>query len=339
MLQMPKNLDLSLHKVRTESIVLKLPPNAKKNLEYFFNAMNFIYSELKKNSQVNDINLFLLSLKPKIDGFIGTKNKALIYKLLNVAINQWLQEDTGVAYLCLDQPSQIRKQYKISIPLQNCNELDFICPDIYNRTKSALYNPYIKVMKINNIFLAEMITYYPIKIPIVKTPKQFYVINDNNQISNVDEQKFNKHYKTLKYKELHKNRVRYRQKSSQTIPIQANDSSKLLFDSKSPAAQTQNMQPVQLKANQQDQEKISAWFEFRKRFQENSKSIDPEMASEILEAFKEVKARRSTSNNEYLQNFYKSGALGKFGLPQAKWRNGTYGINSKEPDFFSGIDK
>ena len=125
----------------------------------------------------------------------------------------------------------------------------------------------------------------------------------------------------------------------QTIPIQANNSSKLSFDSNSPAAQTQNKQPVQLKANQQDQEKISVWFEFRKKFQENSKSIDSEMPSEILEAFKEVKARRSASNNEYLQNFYKNGALGKFGLPQAKWRNGTYGINSKEPDFFNCIDK
>lgn len=331
---MPKNLDLSLHKVSTESIVLKLPPNAKKNLEYFFNAMNFIYSELKRNSQVNDIKLFLLSLKPKIDGFIGTKNKAPIYKLLNVTINQWLQEDTGVAYLRLDQPSLIRKQYKISIPLQNCNALDFICPDIYKRTKSALYNPYIKIMKINNIFIAEVITYYPIKIPVVKTPKKFYVINDNNQISNVDKQKFNEHNK-----ESHKNRVKYRPKSPQAIPIQTNDSSKLSFDSNSPTTQAQNKHPVQPKANQQDQEKISAWFEFRKKFQENSKSIDSEIASEILEAFKEVKARRSTSNNEYLQNFYKNGALGKFGLPQAKWRNGTYGINSKEPDFFNCIDK
>ena len=336
---MPKNLNLSLHKVSTESIVLKLPPNAKKNLEYFFNAMNFIYSQLKKNSQVNDINLFLLSLKPKIDGFIGTKNKAPIYKLLNIAINQWLQEDTGVAYLRLDQPSQIRKQYKISIPLQNCNDLDFICPDIYKRTKSALYNPYIKIMKINNIFIAEVIAYYPIKIPVVTTPKRFYIINDDNQILNVDKNKFNDHNQTLKYKKSHNNRVKYRPKNSQTIPIQANDISKLSFDSNSPAAQTQNKHPIQLKANQQDQEKISAWFEFRKKFQENSKSIDSEIASEILEAFKEVKARRSTSNNEYLQNFYKNGALGKFGLPQAKWRNGTYGINSKEPDFFNCIDK
>ena len=172
--------------------------------------MNYNYSELKKNSQVNDIKLFLLSLKPKIDGFIGIKNKAPIYKILNVAINQWLQEDTGVAYLRLDQPSQIRKQYKISIPLQNCSELDFICPDIYKRTKSALYNPYIKIMKINNIFIAEVIVYHPIKIPAVKTPKKFYVINNNNQISNVDEQKFNEHNETLKYKEPHKNRVKYR---------------------------------------------------------------------------------------------------------------------------------
>lgn len=315
---MPKKLDLKLHTLSTESIVLKLPSNAKKNLEYFFNAINFIYSELKKNNQVHDIKLFLLSLKPKIDCFIGTKNKEPIYKLLNVAINQWLKEDTGVAYLRLDQPSKINKQYKISIPLQNCNEVDFICPDIYKRNKSALYNPYIKIMQINNIFIAEVITYYRIK-----TPKKFYVIDVNNKISNVNQQKFNEHNKTPKYKKPNSNRVKFRPKNPQTLPIQINDNSK--------ASHT-------LKKSSEDQKKISAWFEFRKKSQENSNSINAEMASEILEAFKEVKARRSKSNNEYLQNFYENGTLGKFGLPQAKWRNGTYGINSKEPDFFSCID-
>ena len=88
----------------------------------------------------------------------------------------------------------------------------------------------------------------------------------------------------------------------------------------------------------EDQEKISAWVKFRNKSQDDSSSINAEMATEILQAFKEVKARRSKSNNEYLQNFYQNGTLGKFGLPQARWRNGTYGINSKEPDFFSCID-
>jgi hypothetical protein len=39
-------------------------------------------------------------------------------------------------------------------------------------------------------------------------------------------------------------------------------------------------------------------------------------------------------NPEIVEYLKSCSVIGKFGVPQAKWRNGTYGINSKEPDPF-----
>lgn len=98
-----KNQDLKDYTLTHESIVLKLDTKAKELLGYFFDALNYIYSEITKNNNIPNINFFLLSLKPKIDSIIGTKNKEVVYHLLNIAIAQWFKEDIGSAYLTIDK--------------------------------------------------------------------------------------------------------------------------------------------------------------------------------------------------------------------------------------------
>lgn len=73
------------------------------------------------------------------------------------------------------------------------------------------------------------------------------------------------------------------------------------------------------------------YSDYAKKFVEQSNKIDMSEVESILEAYRELNDKRSPKVREYLKN---CSSVGKFGVPQAKWRNGTYGINSKEPDFF-----
>ena len=74
-----KNKDLKGYTLNHESIVLKLDNKAKELLGYFFDALNYIYSEITKNNNIQNINFFLLSLKPKIDSIInGPRGLAII---------------------------------------------------------------------------------------------------------------------------------------------------------------------------------------------------------------------------------------------------------------------
>ena len=84
---------------------------------------------------------------------------------------------------------------------------------------------------------------------------------------------------------------------------------------------------------------LSEWKAYLNSFKTSKNSVDVEHAKEIIEAFQEVDRNRSSSTKKYLKDYYQHGSLGKFGVPQAKWRNGTYGIASKEPDFFSSLSK
>lgn len=332
-----KNKDIADYTLIQENIVLKLDTKAKELLGYFFDALNYIYSEVKKSNNIQNINFFLLSLKPKIDCIIGTKNKEVVYQLLNTAIAQWFKEDIGSAYLKIDKPSKVLKNNKISLPLPHCSNVDFISPDLYKKHLDSYYDPYIYVLKIKNIFIAQ-INFY--RAPLRK--KKFYVLKNKETIQVAG------NYERINSSKLKKKA--YNDLASHEDSKQTNYSHNLSRYKKNPKINDlrkkkykENLSkmeqgPVITSGNKGSDESINyeAWKQYFERFK-STNNIDVEIASEILEAFKEVDSKRNESNRKYLQEYYENGKLGKFGLPQAKWRHGTYGISSKEPDFFSKI--
>ncbi|WP_180165086.1 hypothetical protein [Acinetobacter sp. YH12049] len=311
-----KNKDIADYTLIQENIVLKLDTKAKELLGYFFDALNYIYSEVKKSSNIQNINFYLLSLKPKIDCIIGTKNKEVVYQLLNTAIGQWFKEDIGSAYLKIDKPSKVLKNNKISLPLPHCSNVDFISPDIYKKHLDSYYDPYIYILKIKNIFIAQ-INFY--RVPIRK--KKFYVLKNKEAIQVAG------NYELINSSKL---------KKKAYADLASHEDSKKMNYSHNLSKMEQGS--VITLANKGSDESINyeAWKQYFERFK-STNNIDIEIASEILEAFKEIDSNRNESNRKYLQEYYEKGKLGKFGLPQAKWRHGTYGISSKEPDFFSKI--
>lgn len=70
-----RKTDLRNFQPITEHIVLKLDNKSKKTIEYLFDALNYIYGEIKKLDHNFDINIFLLTIKPKIDCFLIEKDK------------------------------------------------------------------------------------------------------------------------------------------------------------------------------------------------------------------------------------------------------------------------
>ena len=337
-----KNKDLKGYTLNHESIVLKLDNKAKELLGYFFDALNYIYSEITKNNNIQNINFFLLSLKPKIDSIIGGKNKAVVYHLLNIAIAQWFEEDIGTAYLKIDKPCKILKNNKISLPFPHCSNVEFISPNLYKKHIDSCYEPHIKILKVKNIFIAQIAFY---TAPLRK--KKVYVVSNKETIQvagNYERIKYLKQKNTLsmdlqhqedRQKEDYKNYlVRFKQESSRHKPKINRLNEQHIDQNLSNCTKQQDV--IEKYKDSSESKNHSAWKKYLNR-SKNTNKIDVDTASEILEAFKEVYARRSESNRKYLQEYYKNGSFGKFGLPQAKWRHGTYGINSKEPDFFSKI--
>ena len=53
-----KNKDIADYTLIQENIVLKLDTKAKELLGYFFDALNYIYSEVKKSNNIQNINFF-----------------------------------------------------------------------------------------------------------------------------------------------------------------------------------------------------------------------------------------------------------------------------------------
>ncbi|WP_326519228.1 hypothetical protein [Acinetobacter sp. CAAS 2-6] len=328
-----KNKDLKDYTLIHESVVLKLDTKAKELLGYFFDALNFIYSEIEKNNNIQNINYFLLSLKPKIDSIIGAKNKEVIYHLLNIALAQWFKEDIGSAYLKIDKPSKILKNNKISLPFPYCSNVDFISPDIYEKHLYSYHDPYIKILKVKNIFIAQIAFYqaplYEKKIQIKGNCEQPKYSQQKKKPKVELHNQGDKHHEDYR-----KYLSKYKKESTTTTPKNNN------WHEKNNSPGLLNIEKTENLKNKDYKSKESSNYGFWKKYLERFKStnnIDAEMVSEILEAFKEVDAKRSESNRKYLQEYYKNGNFGKFGLPQAKWRHGTYGINSKEPDFFSKI--
>lgn len=337
-----KNKDLKDYTLTHESIVLKLDTKAKELLGYFFDALNYIYSEITKNNNIPNINFFLLSLKPKIDSIIGTKNKEVVYHLLNIAIAQWFKEDIGSAYLTIDKKCKILKNNKIFLPLPYCSNVDFISPDLYKKHMDSYYDPYINILKVKNIFIAQ-ITFY--RAPLRK--KKVYVLNNKETIQvagNYERIKYLKQKNKLNIdlqNQEDRNQEDYRlylAKFKQESINQKPKVNNLHEKNHSQNLPNINKEPnVTKKSNDSNESSnYDAWKKYLKSFK-STNNIDVDIASEILAAFKEVDSKRTESNRKYLQEYYENGKLGKFGLPQAKWRHGTYGINSKEPDFFSKI--
>ncbi|MFV5455257.1 hypothetical protein [Acinetobacter towneri] len=363
-----KDTELINHTLKAESVVIKFDPKAKKSLEYVFDALNYIYAEIKKQPEIQNINLFLLSIKPHIDSFIISKNKEPLYQLFNIAITQWLEDDIGIAYLRLDRPSRILKDNKISIPLPNCFEQPFISPiNIYSEHSNSFFDPCIKLMKVNKVFIAELNFYYT--APDVRRSNHQKSVKGslNSESSRTGKSRVKSNPRLNSYRDIsfsgssttsQEDYINYlrRFKAIDERPTSNKDTkhkSEYIFKIGAKEETREKNCYKKYVPNQDDTKKNNddkqpkGWGKYLKskgwgkylNSSKNSKSFDAEMAAEILEAFKEVDRKRSESNRKYLQDYYKNGGMGKFGLPQAKWRNGTYGISSKEPDFFTILDK
>ncbi|MBL8280475.1 hypothetical protein [Acinetobacter junii] len=311
--------DLSDFQITTEHIILKLENKSKKTLEYLLDTLNYIYSEIKLLEKNLDSNIILLTLKPKIDSFLIGKDKESIYEIIKIAIKQWFDMDIGNAYLLLDAPSKILKNNRIYLPLPTCSELNFISPNLYHKHKNSFYDPIIRIMKINKIFMAEINFYY--KRP---TPKKIYAMN-GKKATLVQNHAERKKLSLSKENYIMNNKITNIQSD-----IEKHKSNVNLLNKEN---------EIQSIVNEKWISSLNEWKAYLNSFKMSKNSVDVEAAKEIIEAFQEVDRNRSSSTKKYLKDYYQHGSIGKFGVPQAKWRNGTYGISSKEPDFFSSLSK
>ena len=265
----------------------------KKELNYIFDAMDFVYQDFRKRNKNKNIDLILTSIEKKLRKSLCRKNddentNFLVEILLN-SVKKWHTFDIGKPYLYLDN-SRILNNYTFELPLFYFKKIEFIFPNLYKTYKNSYYTSELYLFKFQDIMVCQRSIY-----------------TQNDQLKQLME--WNIYVKNILEKTNNKNQIKFTKSIEQFL----------------------NKEFKSLYINQ------TSWIGYKNNILEKNKNIntlDLGTIREVLDAFTEVDSKRHDNVRQYLQNFYKNESLGKFGLPQAKWRNGTYGIRSKEPDFF-----
>jgi len=330
---------------KKELFKVSLSNSQKNRLEDLFNGLDYLFDVIKSEQlDLKDdlsIKLFLLNHKNKIDRLVFSTTKESAYDLLFYIVRQWVSDKPDFPVIHFDEPCHIVNN-KLVLPIPKFGSILF-CPADLQRISALLMRKNLDFNQFFRIFRdAKNGSYYilldffesaqpnPVEKPKVYSDKMLILKKEKLKLGVVSQQEFDLFVKKYKQKENSTRMLSAKGVSGKKSHRLNKKQQKERWLNKPPNS-VSSINTTKQENYSENEDRSIDLFKAKNASYKSIQSQDLEDAAELVAAYQDL----NTSPAFNMLSEGEGSEIGKFGKPQSKRRNGTYGAASKEADVFS----